>query len=123
VPDDEKRRAQEAGEDAHAILFLKRFTVFNLAQCDGLPADLATAAPPPEPSSIEPRVEALIKATGIDFPYWRQPRFLHARGGLLQEKRLPELQRAALQQELIRLNAVLRGRSAQMAGRAATSER
>ena len=67
VPDDEKRRARETGEDAQAIPFLKRFTVFNLAQCEGLPEDLAVAAPPPEPGLIEPRVEALIKASGIDF--------------------------------------------------------
>ena len=67
VPDDEKRRARETGEDAQAIPFLKRFTVFNLAQCEGLPEDLAVAAPPPEPGLIEPKVEALIKASGIDF--------------------------------------------------------
>lgn len=68
VPDDEKKRARETGEDAHAILFLKRFTVFNAAQCDGLPEDIAAAAPSPLPlpGLIEPRVEALIKATGID---------------------------------------------------------
>jgi antirestriction protein ArdC len=36
VPDDEKRRARETGEDAQAIPFLKRFTVFNTAQCEGL---------------------------------------------------------------------------------------
>jgi len=67
VPDDEKKRAQETGEEAQAIPFLKRFTVFNLAQCEGLPENLVVAAPPPEPGLIEPRVEALIKATGIDF--------------------------------------------------------
>jgi antirestriction protein ArdC len=67
VPDDEKKRAQETGEEAYAVPFLKRFTVFNLAQCEGLPDDLAVAAPPPEPEQIEPRVEALIKAIGIDF--------------------------------------------------------
>lgn len=67
VPDDEKKRARETGEEAQAVPFLKRFTVFNLAQCDGLPEDLATAAPPPVPGLIEPTVEALIKATGIDF--------------------------------------------------------
>lgn len=67
VPDDEKRRARETGEDAQAIPFLKRFTVFNLAQCEGLPEDLAIAAPPPAPGLVEPRVEALIKASGIDF--------------------------------------------------------
>jgi antirestriction protein ArdC len=52
---------------AQAIPFLKRFTVFNLAQCEGLPENLVAAAPPPEPGLIEPTVEALIKASGIDF--------------------------------------------------------
>jgi antirestriction protein ArdC len=67
VPAEEKRRARETGEEAQAIPFLKRFTVFNTDQCDGLPADIATTAPPPLPGMIEPTVEVLIKATGIDF--------------------------------------------------------
>jgi antirestriction protein ArdC len=67
IPDDEKKRAAESGEEAQAILFLKRFTVFNTDQCDELPDEIATAAPPPPSGMIEPRVEALIKATGIDF--------------------------------------------------------
>ena len=67
VPEDEKLRAHEAGEEAQAIPFLKRFTVFNTAQCEDLPQDIATEVPPPPPGLIEPRVDALIKATGIDF--------------------------------------------------------
>lgn len=67
VPDDEKRRARETGEEAQAIPFLKRFTVFNAAQCENLPDDIATVASPPPPGMIEPNVEALIRATGIDF--------------------------------------------------------
>jgi antirestriction protein ArdC len=67
VPADEQRRAREIGEEAQAIVFLKRFTVFNTDQCDGLPADIATAAPSPLPGMIEPAVEALIRASGIDF--------------------------------------------------------
>ena len=55
VPDDEKQRARETGEEAQAIPFLKRFTVFNLAQCEGLPDDLAIVAPPPEPGLIGPQ--------------------------------------------------------------------
>jgi antirestriction protein ArdC len=66
-PGDEKRRAAGTGEEAQAIPFLKRFTVFNCDQCDELPDEIATAAPPPPPGLIEPTVEALIKATGIDF--------------------------------------------------------
>ncbi len=67
VPEDEKRRVRETGEDAQAIPFLKRFTVFNTDQCENLPEDVATAAPPVPTGLIEPRVEALIAATGIDF--------------------------------------------------------
>ncbi|HZQ01692.1 MAG TPA: zincin-like metallopeptidase domain-containing protein [Reyranella sp.] len=66
VPDDAKQRAAESGGEARAIPFLKRFTVFNTDQCDGLPDEIATVAPPPPPGTIEPRVEALIKATGIE---------------------------------------------------------
>ncbi|WP_367717657.1 zincin-like metallopeptidase domain-containing protein [Nitratireductor sp. GISD-1A_MAKvit] len=67
TPEDEKRRARETGEEPGRIPFLKRFTVFNAAQCEGLPEDIAVDAPSPPPGLIEPKVEALIKATGIDF--------------------------------------------------------
>lgn len=65
--DEEKRRARETGEESGRIPFLKRFTVFNAAQCEGLPEDIAIEAPPPPPGMIEPQVEVLIRATGIDF--------------------------------------------------------
>jgi antirestriction protein ArdC len=65
IPEEEKQRAAEAGEEPQAIPFLKRFTVFNAAQCEGLHQEIAAAAP--APALIEPRVEALINATGVDF--------------------------------------------------------
>lgn len=67
VPVDEKRRAHETGEEAQAIPLLKRFTVFNSDQCDGLLPEIAITALPPPPGLIEPQFEYLIKATGIDF--------------------------------------------------------
>jgi antirestriction protein ArdC len=67
TPDDERRRAAEAGEEPGAIPFLKRFTVFNTDQCDGLPKEIAASVVPPPPDQIEPRAEALIAATGADF--------------------------------------------------------
>lgn len=67
TPEEEKRRARETGEEVGSIPFLKRFTVFNAAQCEGLPEDIVVEAPPPPPGMIEPKVEALIEATGVDF--------------------------------------------------------
>lgn len=67
VPEDERQRSRETGEEAQAIAFLKRFTVFNAAQCENLPEAIAATAPPPPPELIEPHVEALIRATGIEF--------------------------------------------------------
>jgi antirestriction protein ArdC len=67
VPDDEKLRACEIGEYPQAIPFLKRFTVFNAAQCENLPDAITVSAPPAPQGPIEPTVEALIAATGIEF--------------------------------------------------------
>ncbi len=67
TPEDERRRAAEMGEEAQAIPFLKRFTVFNTAQCEGLPDEMMAAAPPVETGLVLPQAEALIRATGIDF--------------------------------------------------------
>jgi antirestriction protein ArdC len=66
IPEDERKRAAESGDEPQAIPFLKRFTVFNVAQCEGPPEEIAVAEPP-QPGLVEPKVEALIKATGIDF--------------------------------------------------------
>ena len=82
IPDDEKKRAQETGEEAQAIPFLKRFTVFNLAQCEGLPENLVVTAPPPEPGLIEPKVGSVDQSQRHRLPHRRQPGLLHARARL-----------------------------------------
>lgn len=66
VPDGERTRAEEAGEEPEAIPFLKRFTVFNSDQCADLPADTGAAVPPPPEHLILPQAEALIRAIGAD---------------------------------------------------------
>jgi antirestriction protein ArdC len=67
VPDAEKARALVDGDDAKTIPFLKRFTVFNVAQCDVLRPSLhADMAPLPE-REIQPVAEALIEASGVAF--------------------------------------------------------
>lgn len=67
IPEAERQRSRDTGEDPHAVAFLKRFTVFNVAQCDGLP-DAVTASPAPRPELQQHAdAEALIAATGADF--------------------------------------------------------
>jgi antirestriction protein ArdC len=67
VPDEERRRAERDGDEPGAVPFLKRFTVFNTDQCEGLPAELSTAPPPLAEGLILPQAEALIAATAADF--------------------------------------------------------
>jgi antirestriction protein ArdC len=80
IPGEERQRAQETGKGEadketlrgsvsrpnRAIHFLKRFTVFNVEQCDSLPPELLAAAPPADTSLIEPRVQTLIATSGAD---------------------------------------------------------
>jgi antirestriction protein ArdC len=67
VPDEERRRAERDGDEPGAIPFLKRFTVFNTDQCEGLPETLSNTPPPVAEGMILPQAEALIAATGADF--------------------------------------------------------
>ncbi|MBF5093728.1 DUF1738 domain-containing protein [Azospirillum sp. INR13] len=67
IPDDERRRARDTGDEPQAIPFLKRFTVFNCDQCEGLPEGIAVAPRPIPEGLILPRAEALIRASGIEF--------------------------------------------------------
>ncbi len=61
IPDDERRRARDTGDEPQAIPFLKRFTVFNCDQCEDLPEGIAVAPPPIPEGLILPRAEALIR--------------------------------------------------------------
>ena len=67
TPEAEKERVATEGGEARAVPFLKRFTVFNVAQCDGLPERVLADAAPLPPREIVPVAEALITATGADF--------------------------------------------------------
>lgn len=67
VPKDDREQGQSEVDAPRAIPFLKRFVVFNAAQCEGLPARL-TAAPAPLPEREQHlAAEALIAASGADF--------------------------------------------------------
>ncbi|MXP30159.1 DUF1738 domain-containing protein [Porphyrobacter algicida] len=57
----------ESGEDKCSIPFLKRFTVFNASQCDGLPDGLVSEPAPPPDRELHQAAEDLISATGADY--------------------------------------------------------
>ncbi|PHR95807.1 MAG: antirestriction protein ArdC [Oceanobacter sp.] len=66
TPDDDRNQEGE-GDAPRSIPFLKRFTVFNAAQCDGLPKRL-TAEPTPLPErELHDEAETLIAATEADY--------------------------------------------------------
>jgi antirestriction protein ArdC len=75
TPRSEEEAAESEGRDARQRAFLKRFTVFNVDQCEGLPETLtATPALPSEREAI-PHGEELIRATGADFRIGRELAF------------------------------------------------
>ena len=67
IPKAEIERAAKDGVEPQAVPFLKRFTLFNIAQCDGLPERLQSEPEPMPEREIIPHAEALIAATGADF--------------------------------------------------------
>ncbi|MFD9900287.1 ArdC family protein [Mesorhizobium sp. NPDC059025] len=66
ISKDEKERAKAEGTEPQAIPYLKRFTVFNVAQCDGLPGHICSDAQPLPEREIVPHAEALLRASGAD---------------------------------------------------------
>lgn len=67
IPKGEAERARREEDDARAIPFLKRFTVFNVAQCEGLRPGLAADPAPLPEREIVPVAESVIAASGADF--------------------------------------------------------
>ncbi|WP_179506242.1 MULTISPECIES: zincin-like metallopeptidase domain-containing protein [unclassified Sphingomonas] len=67
TPKAEAERAARDGDEAQAVPFLKRFTVFNVAQCDGLPAGLGGDPLPLPECDIPPLAQSVIAASGVDF--------------------------------------------------------
>jgi antirestriction protein ArdC len=65
IPKAEQEKASASGEDARRVGFLKRFTVFHVEQCDGLPLD-ADAPPLPGRTEVLSHVDAVVAATGAD---------------------------------------------------------
>ena len=66
IPKAERERAESEGEESEGVPFLKRYTVFNVEQCEGLPDDVFEGATPLPEREFIPRAEALIQATKAD---------------------------------------------------------
>ena len=84
VPEAERERADRDGDEPSAIPFLKRFTVFNTDQCDGLPDTIASAAPPVPEGLILPQAEALIRTSGADIRIGGDRAFYSVIGDFIQ---------------------------------------
>ena len=67
TPRDEAQKAQSEERDARTVAFLKRFTVFNLDQCEGLPIDASETANVPDPVLANVEADIIIKRSGADF--------------------------------------------------------
>jgi antirestriction protein ArdC len=77
IPKKEQEAACASGEDARRVAFLKRFTLFNIAQCDGLPADLLTPLGPVSHVDPLPVAEALLCASGAVIQRGGERAFYH----------------------------------------------
>lgn len=66
VPKGEAERAERDGGAARAVPFLKSFTLFNVAQCDGLRDGIGIDPAPLPDREIVPVAEAVIAASGIE---------------------------------------------------------
>ena len=67
TPKTEEERTSADGAEPKQVAFLKRFTVFNVAQCNNLPERMIRDAPPLPTRELVPLAEDLIQATGADF--------------------------------------------------------
>lgn len=84
IPKAERERAKEQGDDPNRVPFLKRFTVFNVEQCQGLPGHIV---PPPRPVPVEhlhPEAESLIAATRADIREGGGEAFYHQAGDFIR---------------------------------------
>ncbi len=66
TPRDEADKAQSEDREARTVAFLKRFIVFDLDQCEGLPEALKSLQVSADPIVAVEAVDAIIRASGAD---------------------------------------------------------
>jgi antirestriction protein ArdC len=84
IPKAEIERAARDGDEPGAVPLLKRFTVFNIAQCEGLPERLQHESEQMPERKVIPQAEALITATGADFRIGGDRAFYKPSGDFIQ---------------------------------------
>ncbi|GAA0746701.1 MULTISPECIES: ArdC family protein [Sphingomonas] len=67
TPKDEAERTQGEDPEARTIAFLKRFTVFNVDQCDGVPEAMTSIPVLPDPVLAIAEADRVIAASGAGF--------------------------------------------------------
>jgi len=84
IPKAEKERAKQQGDDPGRVPFLKRFTVFNIEQCEGLPAHFNSPLAPVPESELVPAADTMIATSGAVIKhgggtamYLAQPDMIH----------------------------------------------
>lgn len=66
IPKAEEERAGQEDRETRTIAFLKRFTVFNVDQCEGLSDDLTQLPEIPEPLVTIAEADSVIQQSGAD---------------------------------------------------------
>lgn len=67
TPKAEAEAARDEDRDARQVAFLKRFVVFNVDQCEGLPETFTAPIVSPDPVLAIAEADALIAASGAQF--------------------------------------------------------
>jgi len=67
TPREEAAKARDEDREARTVAFLKRFTVFNLDQCEGLPKDMVQPVAPIAPELAIAGADRVIQNSGVKF--------------------------------------------------------
>ena len=83
VPKSERHRAERDGDEPNTIPMLKCYTVFNVAQCDGLPTEHVDDAPAPDDDELGADAVHLIRATGASVRHQGHRAFYNRAGDFI----------------------------------------